>query len=131
MFRIREMPSRYREMKARAVDEARDYLAALPRSHTQTRASWLHSGCRFFGISESLGKKLWYREVERMDADTLLRMRERFDALKEAQIKRQELLNDAADLLAAFTNDAARVTDSSGREAGGGERSRENRQGGK
>lgn len=122
MSRIRENLSRYREMKARAVDEARDYLAALPRSHTQTRATWLHSGCRFFGISNSLGKKLWYREVERMDADTLLRMRERFDELKRAQIKRQELLNDAADLLTALRNDASRTADPAGRADGSSRR---------
>jgi hypothetical protein len=87
----------------RAVDDARDMLRAFPRDPEHTRNIWLQCCSRFYGMSASLAKKLWYREQKRIDADTYLRMRERHEALMRSAQRRQELLKDVDAVVGAVS----------------------------
>lgn len=96
MSQSRYAPSRFQECKPRAVVEARDMICAIPRAHDATKLSWLFHAAGQLAIHFRLAKKLYYREVKRIDADTMDRMRIRFEEIQEAASKRRELMNELA-----------------------------------
>jgi hypothetical protein len=83
-----------------AVVEARDMLcAAVPfEPERDTKRSWIRRASSALGIDPAKGKRIFYREVKRIDADTFARMRDRLDALQETAATRRERLNDLATL---------------------------------
>ena len=105
-----------------AVAEAGEFLRSFPRHADQSKPAWMRAAARFFGLTFSQAKKLYYGEVKTIDADVYLRMRARLDELQRAQIKRQEILNDAAILIASARNDARRIDGGTRQAAGRGKR---------
>jgi hypothetical protein len=81
------------------ADEVREFLCAVPRTHTDTRDTWLRRAGAFLGLTPRRARSVWYREKVRIDHDEYLRMRARMEQLKEAQLKRQEILRDVDALL--------------------------------
>ncbi len=85
-----------------AVTEARAMLCAVPLdlSRGESKGVWLLRASRLHEIPAALGKRLYYREVKKMDADTLDRMRRRsqeieslnrrIEALKAAEARHKE-----------------------------------------
>jgi len=82
-----------------AANEVRSFLCAIPRTHHDTRETWLRRAGSFLGLTPRRARSVWYGEKVRIDADEYLRMRARIDQLKKSQIKRRELLNDVDDLV--------------------------------
>lgn len=85
-----------------AVVEARTMFCAVPLDvgRGESKGVWIQRVSKSLGISASLGKKLYYRLVERMDADTLASMRENFNQLQEGAVKRREILDGLEQRLA-------------------------------
>lgn len=75
-------------------DEVREFLCAIPRQHSDTRDSWLRRAAGLLGLSPRRARSVWYREKVRIDHDEYVRMRERIEGLKKAQLKRRELIAD-------------------------------------
>lgn len=75
------------------ASEVRSFLRAVPRSHDDTRESFLHRVGRYFGLTPRRTKSIWYGEKVRIDHDEYLRMRARYDDLCRSAARRQELLN--------------------------------------
>jgi hypothetical protein len=80
-----------RKPKMAAVSEARAILCASPldMARGESKAVYLGRRARELGISNSLARRIYYRLVNRMDADTLATMRE----LQEGAEKRWGELN--------------------------------------
>jgi hypothetical protein len=80
-----------RKPKMAAVSEARAILCASPLdiARGESKAVYLGRRARELGISSSLARRIYYRLVNRMDADTLATMRE----LQEGAEKRWGELN--------------------------------------
>lgn len=99
--RERENLSQNQERKMSAVVQARDMICAIPITHADTKLSWLRRAGSLLGLNPSQAKKIYYREVKRIDADTFNRMRDQLDALKERALQRRETLNDLSNLIAS------------------------------
>lgn len=82
-------------------EEVREFLCAVPRQHSDTRDSWLRRAGAFLGLTPRRARSVWYREKVRIDHDEYLRMRARIEGLKQAQIKRREMLADVHSLVGA------------------------------
>lgn len=73
-----------------AVDRAREMMIAVPFMHTDTKRVWLGRLARLFRLSERQAQRIDYREVKRIDADTLGRMQAQLRQLQESAAKRLE-----------------------------------------
>ena len=113
-----ENPSKQTVKPVTAATEVREFLCAVPRQHADSRETWLRRAGAFFGLTPRRAKSIWYGEKVRIDYDEFMRMRARLEQLKRAQMKRQEILNDAAILLAQARNDARRVAGGTGQAVG-------------
>ena len=85
LFQIRKLLVRNRKPSMPAVVEARTIFCAFPldTSRGESKAVWISRVSRDLGISTSLGRKIYYRLVTRMDADRLTGMRERYETLNQ------------------------------------------------
>lgn len=74
-----EKLSRVQERDMPAVVEARSMLCAVPLdlSRGESKGVWLSRVSRLHGIAPALGKRLYYGEIKRMDADVFARMKRR------------------------------------------------------
>jgi hypothetical protein len=109
MVRDRKLSVRIRKPKMLAVVEARSIFCARPldTERGESKGVWIQRVSRELGITPSLGKKLYYRLVQRMDADTLTAMRENFNQLKERTAKREGMLHAIESGLSARRGDIA------------------------
>lgn len=101
------MCSRLENLSGRMVkamttsDEVREFLAAVPRQHTDTRDSWLRRAAGLLGLTPRRARSVWYREKVRIDHDEYVRMRARIEGLRQSQIKRREIMADVHTLVGA------------------------------
>ena len=99
MSRNRQLSAQDQELHMPAVVEARAMLCAIPLdlARGESKGVWLLRASRLLGIAPALGKRLYYGELKRIDADTFFRMRRRsrdidllnrrLDALKAAEVQ--------------------------------------------
>lgn len=104
MGQIREMSVRYREVSMPAVVEARSWLLRFPRSPMDTKESWFRKAAGFFAIHPRKAKKLFYEEIDRMDADEYLGMKRQFEQLEQSAIRRRKGLDELENLARASTH---------------------------
>lgn len=67
-----------------AVVEARTMLCAVPLdvSRGESKGVWLQRASRLLGLAPAKGKRIYYGELKRIDADTFAAMRKRALAIE-------------------------------------------------
>lgn len=101
MFKVLEGLSGRMVKPMTTADEVREFLCAVPRTHTDTRETWLRRASAFLGLTPRKARSVWYREKVRIDHDEYERMRVRIDELRQAQLKRREILDHVDALVGA------------------------------
>lgn len=95
MSRIREKFVQKREPSMPAVVEARTMICDIPLdvSRGESRGVWLQRASKLLGLTPAKGKRIYYGEVKRIDADTFNRMKtlnQRISSAKAAENRHQE-----------------------------------------
>lgn len=85
------------------ANEVRGFLRAVPRTHDDTRETFLQRAGRLFGLTPRRTRSIWYGEKVRIDHDEYVRMRARYDQLCRSAARRQELLNHVDDAVGAVS----------------------------
>ena len=107
MSRIREKSAQNMEPHMRAVEVARAILCAIPLdlARGESKGVWLRRASKLLGIAPAIGKRLYYREVVRIDADRLDLMRAQLNAMNISAAERRESLNELETRLAVIRSD--------------------------
>lgn len=107
MSRIREKSAQTMEPRMPAVEVARTILCAVPLdvARGESKGVWLRRASKLLGIAPAIGKRLYYREVTRIDADRLDLMRAQLNAMNESAAERRETLNELETRLAVIRSD--------------------------
>ncbi len=106
MGQVREVFVRNRENDMSAVVLAKGWLLRFPRKPTDTKERWFERAARFFEIHPRKAKKLFYDEIDRMDADEMLGMCRNFLRLESSILTMEEGLNELEALARKATAEA-------------------------
>jgi len=100
--------SRKRELLSLSpeISEARAIMRLVPREHDESKQGWLLRAARLFGLTPAQAKKIEYGEVKDMRASRLDAMRAIRGELLERAARRQEILDDLTQKLAALRSDS-------------------------
>lgn len=98
MGQVRNGFVRYRESQMRAVTLAKGWLLEYPRKPTDTKQRWFENAASYFGIHPRKAKKLFYDEIDRMDADEWLGMKRQFEQLEQSANRRRKGLDELENL---------------------------------
>lgn len=114
MGQVRNLFVRNQESHMSAVVVAKGWLLRFPRKPTDTKERWFEKAGSFFGIHPRKAKKLFYDEIDRMDADELLGMCRNFMRLERSIITMEEGLNELETLARKAAAEASHPQGSQG-----------------